>query len=51
MFKQYKVMVGISIDGPDSLNDVRWAGSLEKTREQTAKIEATIKRLLRGDYS
>lgn len=46
MFKKYKVMVGISIDGPDSLNDVRWAGSLEKTREQTAKIEATIKRLL-----
>lgn len=46
MFKQYKVMVGISIDGPNSLNDVRWAGSLEKTREQTAKVEAVIKRLL-----
>jgi uncharacterized protein len=46
MFKQYKVMVGISIDGPSYLNDVRWAGSIEKTREQTAKIEAIIKRLL-----
>jgi uncharacterized protein len=46
MFKQYKVMVGISIDGPGYLNDVRWTGSIEKTREQTAKIEAIIKRLL-----
>jgi uncharacterized protein len=46
MFKQYKVMVGISIDGSGDLNDVRWAGNIEKTREQTAKIEATIKRLL-----
>ena len=46
MFKQYKVHVGLSIDGPGPLNDVRWAGTLEKTREQTAKSEAAIARLL-----
>lgn len=47
MFKQYKVQVGISIDGPGSLNDARWAGSLEKTRQQTAKVEAVIEQLLK----
>lgn len=47
MFKQYKVHVGISIDGPGELNDVRWAGSLERTRATTAKIEANIERLCR----
>ncbi len=45
MFKQYRVHVGISIDGPGELNDVRWAGSLAKTRAQTAKTEAAIERL------
>ncbi len=45
MFKKYKVHVGISIDGPGELNDVRWAGTLEKTRLATAKTEAIIKRL------
>lgn len=45
MFKQYKVSVGISIDGPGELNDVRWAGSLERTREATAKTHAAIERL------
>lgn len=45
MFKQYKVSVGISLDGPEELNDVRWAGSLERTREATAKTHAAIERL------
>jgi uncharacterized protein len=45
LFQQYKVQVGLSIDGPGPLNDVRWAGSLKKTREQTARIEAVIERL------
>ena len=31
-FKRYSVSVGISVDGPDDLNDVRWAGSVELTR-------------------
>ena len=46
LFKTYKVDVGVSIDGPADLNDVRWAGSLEKTREATAKAEQAVHRLL-----
>ncbi len=45
MFKQYKVQVGISCDGPGELNDTRWAGSLERTRRATAKTEQAIVRL------
>jgi radical SAM protein with 4Fe4S-binding SPASM domain len=47
LFKQYRVQVGISVDGPGELNDVRWAGSLERTREATAKTHAAIERLCR----
>ena len=42
LFKQYNASVGISVDGPDELNDIRWAGSLEKTREATQKTIANI---------
>jgi uncharacterized protein len=45
MFRQYKVQVGISIDGPGELNDARWAGTLERTRQATAKTEAAIEHL------
>jgi len=45
MFKQYGAYVGLSIDGPGKLNDVRWAGTLEKTRAATAKSEAAIEML------
>jgi uncharacterized protein len=45
LFKQYKVEVGISMDGPGELNDVRWAGTLERTRKATAKTQAAIERL------
>jgi uncharacterized protein len=45
MFKAYKVHVGISMDGPGELNDSRWAGTLDRTREATAKSEANIRRL------
>ena len=45
LFKRYKVSVGISIDGPGELNDVRWVGTLERTREATAKTERAIERL------
>jgi uncharacterized protein len=47
MFKEYRVHVGISVDGPGELNDVRWAGSLEYTRKATAKTHAAIERLCR----
>jgi uncharacterized protein len=45
LFKRYNVSVGVSIDGPGELNDVRWVGTLERTREATAKTEAAIERL------
>jgi uncharacterized protein len=45
MFREYKVHVGISVDGPDELNDARWAGTLARTREATAKTMANIERL------
>jgi uncharacterized protein len=47
MFKQYGVHVGISIDGPAELNDIRWVGSLTATREATEKTHAAIARLCR----
>lgn len=45
MFKRYHVCVGISVDGPGALNDARWAGTLERTREATARTHAAIERL------
>ncbi len=45
MFRQYDVSVGISIDGPGELNDVRWAGTLEKTRAATDSTERAIEKL------
>jgi uncharacterized protein len=47
MFHKYKVHVGISIDGPGPLNDVRWAGTLERTRARTEHVEQVIERLCR----
>jgi uncharacterized protein len=48
MFKQYRVHVGISIDGPGELNDIRWMHSLEKTRMATERTSAAIERLCRA---
>lgn len=45
MFKRYRVSVGISIDGPCEMNDLRWAGSLEVTRRTTERSEKAIRRL------
>src|SRR5262249_47667300 len=45
MFKAYGVRVGISLDGPDELNDARWNGSLERTRDATAKSQRAVERL------
>jgi uncharacterized protein len=46
MFVQYAVEVGVSIDGPGPLNDLRWAGTLEATRAATARSEQAIERLI-----
>ena len=45
LFKRYNVSVGISIDGPGEMNDIRWAGRLDATRTLTAKTETAIERL------
>jgi len=45
MFHRYAVHVGISMDGPAELNDIRWHGSVARTRETTAKSQAAIERL------
>jgi len=47
MFKEYKVQVGISIDGPGELNSLRWAGSARATAKSTSRTEAAIERLCR----
>ena len=49
LFKKYNTAVGISVDGPDKLNDIRWAGSLEKTRKATAATISNIDKLLNND--
>lgn len=45
MFHRYKVRVGISVDGPEELNDARWHGTLEKTRAATRRTQQAIARL------
>ena len=45
LFHKYGVRVGISMDGPGELNDVRWHGDLEQTRESTARSQHAVERL------
>jgi uncharacterized protein len=45
LFKQYNVDVGVSIDGPGELNDLRWDVTLERTRRNTETIGVNIARL------
>lgn len=42
LFKKYNVAVGISIDGPGTLNDARWDHTLERTRTSTRRTEDAI---------
>lgn len=46
LFAKYNVSVGISLEGPGELNDLRWAGTLERTRKTTAEVEAVLYRLI-----
>lgn len=46
MFKEYNVSVGFSVDGPGRLNDLRWAGTLEKTRDATQKSVFNMQRVI-----
>lgn len=48
LFRRYNVRVGVSIDGPASLNDARWAGSARSTRRATARTEGLIETLARA---
>jgi uncharacterized protein len=45
LFREYVVHVGISMDGPGDLNDVRWHGNIENTRKSTEKSQAALERL------
>jgi uncharacterized protein len=45
LFKKYNVYVGISMDGPGELNDLRWAGTLDRTRALTQRSEHAISNL------
>jgi uncharacterized protein len=46
LFKEFSVGVGVSMDGPDELNDTRWNGNLESTRALTARSQTALERLL-----
>lgn len=45
LFEKYDVGVGISLDGFGELNDMRGYPDLERTREYTENLEATIKKI------
>lgn len=47
LFRRYQVDVGVSIDGPGALNDIRWAGSRCATQRATTRTEAVIEILCR----
>jgi uncharacterized protein len=47
IFRDYNVDVGVSLDGPGELNDLRWDGSLERTRRSTERSEANLARVSR----
>jgi len=45
LFTKYNTHVGISMDGPDDLNDSRWAGTLDATRKRTERTMWSLKEL------
>lgn len=51
LFKKYNTHVGISVDGRGKMNDLRWAGTKEKTRKMTKKTLKNIDILLSHDIT
>lgn len=47
LFIKYNVHLGLSVDGPEELNDVRWAGNIKKTRDYTLKSNDNLIKLLK----
>lgn len=45
LFRRYNVSVGISMDGPGPLNDLRRQGSLARTRQATQRTWDNVRRL------
>jgi uncharacterized protein len=45
IFRTYNVQVGISVDGPGDLNDVRRRGDVDRTRRMTERTLAAVRRL------
>lgn len=45
LFRDYNVDVGISIDGPGELNDLRWQHNVTRTRANTERTIHNIRRL------
>ena len=48
LFKRYNTSLGVSLDGPGEMSDLRWKGTLEKTRAATSATEENIAKLLRA---
>lgn len=48
LFRRYNVSVGISMDGPGPLNDLRRQGSLARTRQATQRTWDNLRRLAAG---
>jgi len=51
IFKKYNVNVGFSLDGWGELNDLRWSGTLESTREGTQKTLTNIEKAIDAGIS
>lgn len=48
LFLKYRTSVGVSVDGPEELNDARWAGTLEETRRHTRLSHENIEKCLKA---
>lgn len=46
LFKKFNVRVVVSVDGDGELNDARWNGTIEKTRDATTKTIKSIVSLI-----